>query len=272
MSSTLTNLTHKQLFLTDYTIKGKEILITNPDLLNQVRKVLRLQKSAKSAKDRSRDGWAGDIIYVQNEWIRYEVEIKDWDDKTLMWNIKAVTSNEWWVTRKDKLVTSNSERVTGMIIGMPNKWEKVELIVQKLTEIWLDEIIFRPSERSVIKTWNENKAERLMKIAREAVEQSRGRKLPTVTFTTNLKEKLQNCEVIVFDKRLQMADSRRQEPAVWALSSVFWLVGPEWWLMERDYEVLKWVNFEVRELGETMLRTETAAIVGGWIVKNKQTL
>jgi len=83
MSSTLTNLTHKQLFLTDYTIKGKEILITNPDLLNQVRKVLRLQKSAKSAKDRSRDGWAGDIIYVQNEWIRYEVEIKDWDDKTL---------------------------------------------------------------------------------------------------------------------------------------------------------------------------------------------
>jgi len=32
------------------------------------------------------------------------------------------------------------------------------------------------------------------------------------------------------------------------------------------------VNFEVRELGETMFRTETAAIVGGWIVKNKQTL
>lgn len=53
MSSTLTNLTHKQLFLTNYTIKGGEILITNPDLLSQVRKVLRLQK--------------GDTIYVQSE-------------------------------------------------------------------------------------------------------------------------------------------------------------------------------------------------------------
>jgi len=53
MSSTLTNLTHKQLFLTDCKISKTEMLIENKDLINQVRKVLRLQK--------------GDAIYVQNE-------------------------------------------------------------------------------------------------------------------------------------------------------------------------------------------------------------
>jgi 16S rRNA U1498 N3-methylase RsmE len=48
----------------------------------------------------------------------------------------------------------------------------------------------------------------------------------------------------------------------------FGLVGPEWGLTERDYEALKGIDYEVRELGETMLRTETAAIVGGWIIRS----
>jgi len=78
----------------------------------------------------------------------------------------------------------------------------------------MDEIIFRPSERSIIRQWNENKSERLRKIAREAVEQSWGRKLPNIEFVTDLKEILKNCELIVFDKRPQMAEGRRQEPAI----------------------------------------------------------
>lgn len=77
MSSILTKLTHKQLFLTDFTIKDKEILIENQDLLNQVRKVLRLEKS--------------DVIYVQKDGIRYEVGIKDRDDKTLTGTVASLT-------------------------------------------------------------------------------------------------------------------------------------------------------------------------------------
>ena len=60
-----------------------------------------------------------------------------------------------------------------MIISMPNKRDKVELIVQKLTECGLDEILFWPSERSIIREWNPKKEERLYKIIKEAVEQSR---------------------------------------------------------------------------------------------------
>jgi len=236
MSSPLTNLTHKQLFLTDCTIKNTEMLINNKDLISQVRKVLRLQK--------------GDIIYVQNEWTRYEVEIKDRDDKTLKWAIKTQTKNEGNLTKK------------WMIIWMPNKREKVELIIQKLTEIGMDEIIFWPSERSVIKTWNENKSERLQKIAREAVEQSRWRVMPKIEFVTNISKNLKDKNVLVFDK------NDDENPTKKITEFDYGIVGPEWWLTDRDYEILKWVNFEVRELGNTMMRTETAAIVGGWIVKN----
>jgi 16S rRNA (uracil1498-N3)-methyltransferase len=56
---------------------------------------------------------------------------------------------------------------------MPNKWDKAEIIVQKLTEIGINHIVFWPSERSVIKETNKNKIERLEKISKEALEQSR---------------------------------------------------------------------------------------------------
>lgn len=71
---------------------------------------------------------------------------------------------------------------------MPNKREKAELIVQKLSEIGINEILFRPAERSVIKQRNEKKAERLRKIAKEAVEQSRGRQLPKIARWNPLNE------------------------------------------------------------------------------------
>lgn len=60
-----------------------------------------------------------------------------------------------------------------MLVAMPNKRDKVELIVQKLTECGLDQIIFWPAERSIIKEWNSKKEERLRKIMKEALEQSR---------------------------------------------------------------------------------------------------
>lgn len=56
---------------------------------------------------------------------------------------------------------------------MPNKFEKAELIVQKATEIGVDEIIFRPARRSVIREFPEKKIMRLLVIAKEATEQAR---------------------------------------------------------------------------------------------------
>ncbi|MEI7562212.1 MAG: RsmE family RNA methyltransferase [bacterium] len=82
---------------------------------------------------------------------------------------------------------NTSDQIT-MCIAMPNKREKAELIVQKLCEIGIAHITFWPAERSIIKQWNEKKAERLRKIAKEAIEQSRGRFFPKISFV----EKIEN--------------------------------------------------------------------------------
>jgi RsmE family RNA methyltransferase len=76
---------------------------------------------------------------------------------------------------------SISDEIT-LCIAMPNKREKAELIVQKLCEIGIAHITFWPAERSIIKQWNEKKAERLRKIAKEAIEQSRGWFFPEISF------------------------------------------------------------------------------------------
>lgn len=229
-----------QLFVTDYKIKDKDITIENIDILNQVRKVLRLKK------------W--DIIYVQNSWenktIRYEIEITDWNDKVLFGKI----------LNEEEQIESDS-KISSLIISMPNKRDKIELIVQKLTEIGIDKIIFWPSERSQIKEWNEKKYERLLKISKEAVEQSRWWKSPEIIFTKEIKDYIKDKEVIVFDKTNEEAEINND----W---NIVWLVGPEWWLTERDYKQLDWVNYKLKWLWETILRTETASIVGWWILKN----
>ena len=69
-----------------------------------------------------------------------------------------------------------------MLLALPNKQEKLELIIQKLTEIGVDEIYLWVSERSVLKSINPNKLQRLSKIMQEATEQSWNRSLPKLSF------------------------------------------------------------------------------------------
>ena len=94
---------------------------------------------------------------------------------------------------------------------MPNKWDKIELIVQKLTECSLDQIIFWPSERSVIREWNPKKEERLQKIIKEAVEQSRGRTMPELLFTTKPKEIVGTNPLVVFDKQTETSNIQKSD-------------------------------------------------------------
>ena len=230
-----------QLFVSDYTKQWSTIIISNLELLSQVRKVLRAK--------------IGDIFYIQNlvkeaNKVRYEVRIEQWDNKTITGTILSEESHA---------LTSQHIK---MIVAMPNKWDKAELIAQKLSEIGISEIIFWPSERSIIKVWNPKKEERLNKIIREAVEQSRWRNIPKVLFTTTIDEHLKDTEVIVFDKH--ETDFEQAEP--W--KHIVWIIWPEGGLTEKDYTIFAAYTPKIVGLGETVLRMETAAIVWGRVLQN----
>ena len=135
----------------------------------------------------------------------------------------------------------------------PIKGEKPELIVQKLTELGIDEIIpLAPTSRSVVR-WDAAKAEkqtgRLQRVANEASMQSRRVWLPVVHPVTQLADLVSRAEVA-------FAELGGVEVAAVHRTIV---VGPEGGF---DPDELDGSVSRV-SLGESVLRAETAAIVAG---------
>ena len=218
-------------------------LFSIPELLSQLRKVLRIKKWDKIC-----------IQFSDNKWTtRCELSIQDRTDKDLTGEI---ISNQTF---------SFPEKNISMLIAMPNKREKAELITQKLTEIWVENIYFWVSEHSIIRQRNEKKAERLDKISHEAVEQSRWIQLPEIKFLKSekeLKDFMSWKNVIIANMNwlscweLTLNESND-------LCGIMW---PEGWFSPKDLKFFD--NAKVIDLWENVLRMETASIVLWWLLKN----
>lgn len=206
-----------------------------PEIIRQLRKVLRAAP--------------GYVFCVQNREKRWEVELQNWTDKEISARI---------VKQYEK---PNPQSQSAMLIALPNKQDKLELIVQKLTEIWIQRIILRPAERSVVKSFSTNKYERLQKIMQEALEQSRGWEMPKIQFITDLKELYKEYQLCIFDLKENSNGKVKNID-----KPLLWVIGPEWWLTEKDYTQFgnEWRGMR---LGEQVLRMETAAIVWWWLIK-----
>ncbi len=215
-----------------------------PELISQLRKVLRIQKWDKiciqySGKDKT---------------TRFELSIFDRADQKLLAEI--ISSKDFELDEKN----------VSMLIAMPNKREKAELIVQKLTEIWIQNIYFWVSEHSIIRQWNEKKAERLDKISHEAVEQSRWIHLPEIKFVKSENE----LKYIIAWKSVIIANMNWLP--YWEVirssdKDLCWVIWPEWWFSEKDLKLFE--DAKIVDLWKNVLRMETASIVLWWLLKNK---
>ncbi|MDR2190123.1 MAG: 16S rRNA (uracil(1498)-N(3))-methyltransferase [Candidatus Peribacteria bacterium] len=173
-----------QLFILPHLQRNNhQLLISNaPEFLAQLRKVLRAT--------------LGDTLFVQSAqapFIRYHLKITARTDQSLQGDI---LSEQMLGNLPNNTLETSS--IT-LCIAMPNKREKAELIVQKLSEIGIDEILFRPAERSIIPQRNEKKADRLFKIAKEATEQSRGIKIPHIAWCATVENYDEGKKLIIFD-------------------------------------------------------------------------
>ena len=167
--------------------------------------------------------------------------------------LTATISRSGDISATSDLRSEDSPRWPLCIAFAPVKGEKPELIVQKLTELGIDEIIpLAPTIRSVVR-WDAAKAskqtERLQRVAHEASMQSRRVWLPRVHPVTQLSELLQGSAVAV------------AEPGGIEITSIHRLIviGPEGGFAPEE---LAQSTLRV-SLGESILRAETAAIVAG---------
>ena len=167
--------------------------------------------------------------------------------------ITATISKDGEVRTTSELYSVEPPKWKLCIAFAPVKGEKPELIVQKLTELGIDEIIpLAPTARSVVR-WDAAKSEkqtaRLQRVANEASMQSRRVWLPVVHPVTKLVDLITRGDVAF------------AEPGGVEVSAVHRtiVVGPEGGFApeEVDKSVIR------VSLGESVLRAETAAIVAG---------
>ncbi len=149
-----------QLFVTPYTQEGNTIIIHEERVVSQLSKVLRAKKGDQVAFQRPNSK-----LKAENSTPSHPIRV--------ICAILEITKHS--ITAA--VLTSEEREIENsaiyLAVAMPNKFEKLELIVQKCTEIGIDHLIFFPAKHSVVKEISETKMERLKKISLEAVEQSR---------------------------------------------------------------------------------------------------
>ena len=147
------------------------------------------------------------------------------------------------------------------------KNDKMNLAIQKLTEIGVNKIIPLKTERVVVKI-NEKK-EKWETVVREALKQCRGVKFPKISEIKKI------CEVDYekYDKIIFAYENSENSKSIFELigekdKNILCVIGPEGGITKEEVNFLKEKNaFEV-SLGARILRAETASIVVAGIISN----
>ena len=144
------------------------------------------------------------------------------------------------------------------------KEQKMDLILQKLTELGVSKIIPVNMERSIVKLDNkkeEKKIERWNKICKEASEQSKRNNIPVVSNVINFKDLIK----IEADLKLVCSVSEKDNLIYNYIeennyNSILLVIGPEGGISQKEEEYLKENNFTLVSFGNLVLRVETACI------------
>ncbi|MCE5198131.1 MAG: 16S rRNA (uracil(1498)-N(3))-methyltransferase [Armatimonadota bacterium] len=162
-------------------------------------------------------------------------------------------------------------RVT-LVICLP-KGDRLELIVQKCSELGISEYVVVHSERTVSRLDGAKAAERLSrwrKIAAEAVEQCGGARVPDVRGVIEFPEMVR--EIGNYDLALLAWEEEKSTGLKEVLRgnenarSVLVIIGPEGGLTEDEAALAKSAGAKCVTLGRRVLRSETAAIAASAVV------
>lgn len=231
-------------FVKDNQIKNNIIKIENEDV-NHIKNVLRMKKD--------------DILQigVVPKGENYKAKIISLDKNCV----------ECEITEKIEETTESNVSIT-IFQGVP-KFEKMELIIQKNTEIGAKKIVPVMMERTVVKLNSKDmskKIERWNKIAEIAAKQSRRDIIPVVSSIIKVNEIPENEFDAVFvayenekentlkNELLKLKDKKEKY-------NIAIIIGPEGGISENEIAIFKEKGYKLISLGKRILRTETAGFV-----------
>lgn len=164
--------------------------------------------------------------------------------------------------------TESNVQIT-LFQGLP-KFDKMEFIIQKNTEIGVCKIVPVIMDRTIVKLDEKDKTrklERFNKIAEIAAKQSMRDRIPEVTPFIKSKEIsnfIDDYDIIIVayeNEHTHMLKQTLKKITVKENYKIGIVIGPEGGISEKEIEMFEELNFKLVSLGKRILRTETAGLV-----------
>jgi 16S rRNA (uracil1498-N3)-methyltransferase len=199
-----------------------------------------------------------ELVVFDGSGNEYVCSISQMNDKVLL---RIIESRESDRTPKKDIIL-----LQGLLKG-----QKMDLVVQKATEVGVKKIIPVVTGRSQIR--KTSKVPRWQTIAQEASRQCGRADIVNVEEAVSFETLLSN-EIHAFRDSLKIVFYERSEEPIYLLEkeiqtadSIVLFLGPEGGFHEHEIHKLRDKGFHVTGLGDFILRAETAAIVASGIVQ-----
>lgn len=235
----------QKFFVDENQIKDDKVEITGDDV-NHIANVLRMQKGEQF------------LIGNNSTLETFLTEILNIEKDRVIVNI----------IEKLELQTESNVEID-LYQGLP-KADKMELIIQKTTEIGVSKIIPVEMARCIVKLDEKDakkKIERWQKVAEGAAKQSKRDKIPKIEEKIKLKDiqsKIDEYDIFLIAYEEEIENSLKRQLKMLNKKEKYKigvLVGPEGGIAKEEIEMLKGENVKLVTLGKRILRTETAPIV-----------
>ena len=207
----------------------------------------------------------GDLHHIKNV-MRNKIGDKIeaiYKEKLYICEIESLDSNK--VKIIDLLSTNNELNIDVSVALALVKEQKMDIILQKLTELGINKVIPLKMERSIIKIdekKSNKKQERWTAICKEASEQSRRNKVPIITPIMTIKELIKeeyDIKLVCSTKEKNNIISNYLKENINNKKIIF-VIGPEGGITEKEEQQLIDNEFIPISLGKRIMRVETAAI------------
>ncbi len=200
------------------------------------------------------------------------LEICDNDNNEYICEITNIDKSQVELNILEKVdIKRESDLKIKVYQGLP-KGPKMEMILQKLTEVGVDEIILVETKRTVVKVDNkkeDKKIERWERIIYEAAKQSKRGKIPTLRGVLSFKEALADMKENDFNiapYENERTKSIKQAIKGLDINNIGIFVGPEGGFEDTEIQAIEEIGGQSVSLGPRILRTETASLVASSIV------
>ena len=164
-----------------------------------------------------------------------------------------------------KKIKSEKQKIISHIVIAPTKsFSRMEWAVEKLTEIGINKISFIYTNNSERR---ELKVERLQKKSISAMKQSKSLFKPVIENIISLNNLLEKYEKYE-NKFVADIKSKKTLNKIKTEGNSIFLIGPEGDFTTEEMKKISINGFTKITLGNKVLRTETAAIMAGYLIKN----